>query len=453
MAARPQPPFDAHRHVVGTAALLTLTLALACAAPAQATTATFSYTGAEQTITVPVGVYSVRALAIGGRGGAGDLAGGAAARVSGQLEVSPGQTLYVEVGGDGQNAEPSGGGGGFNGGGAAGGPLGGGGGGASDVRTAPRAAGLSPDSRLIVAAGGGGTGGGGSIGAGGAGGAAGAGGEESPSSGNQGGKEGTQEIGGSGGSGAGGVGVEGELGLGGSGGSGSSSEGGPGGGGGGGYYGGGGGGGGATFGGGGGGGGSSLEPPSGTLELASLTSEPQVQITYNPPPSVAISFPMSGGTYTQGQPASAIFFCYPGEATSLKLCAGTVPNAAPFDTSTLGQHTFTVAAEDSDGGKAIKSVAYTVVAPPVPPETFIDSHPKKVTKIAKKKAKVKFSFSSEATGTTFRCELDGSAFVPCASPKTYEVKPGRHAFIVEAVNSVGIDPTPATFRFKVKRTR
>jgi hypothetical protein len=132
MAAPVQPPFDAHRRVVGTDALLTLTLALVCC--------------------------GVRALTIGGRGGAGDLAGGAAARVSGHLGVTPGQTLYIEVGGDGQNAEPSVGGGGFNGAGAASGRLGSGGEGASDVRTAPRAAGLSPDSGLSVAAGGGGTG-------------------------------------------------------------------------------------------------------------------------------------------------------------------------------------------------------------------------------------------------------------------------------------------------------
>ncbi len=458
MAPRFQPLYETQRHQAGRAAALVglavvLTLVWAVA-PAQATTQTFTFTGAEQTFTVPVGVFHVHIVAIGGSGGASDLAGGAAAQVSGDLEVTPGQTLYVEVGGGGQNGGLIGGAGGFNGGGAAGNTEGGGGGGASDVRTSPRLAGLSPEDRLIVAAGGGGTGSGGAMGAGGAGGSAGKAGAEAPSSGNHGGDEGTQSTGGSGGLGAGESGEEGQLGLGGQGGGNSgSSEGGSGGGGGGGYYGGGGGSGGVTFGGGGGGGGSSLVPPGGSLELALPTSQPQIQISYNPPPSVAVSFPANGATYTQGEAVSAVYFCNAGEGTGLKVCAGTVANGALFDTTTLGQHTFTVEAEDTDGGKATQSVTYTVLAPPIVPDTIIDSHPKKTTKTTKKKVRVKFSFSSDPTGATFKCKLDKGAFVPCVSPKTYKVKSGRHTFSVEAANSVGTDPTPATFSFKVKKKR
>ncbi len=55
--------------------------------------------------------------------------------VTGELSVDPGQTLYVEVGGDGHPGGPGGGVGGFNGGADAGSIGGGGGGGASDVRT------------------------------------------------------------------------------------------------------------------------------------------------------------------------------------------------------------------------------------------------------------------------------------------------------------------------------
>lgn len=116
--------------------------------PPSPTTQSFTYTGAEQTFTVPVGVFSLHVLAVGGRGGANDLAGGVAAQVSGKLKVTPGQTLYIEVGGGGQNGGPSGGGGGFNGGGSAGSSEGGGGGGASDVRTSPSSAGLAPEDRL-----------------------------------------------------------------------------------------------------------------------------------------------------------------------------------------------------------------------------------------------------------------------------------------------------------------
>src|SRR5258708_29987234 len=70
------------------------------AAPAGAVTVTFLSTGAQQKFVVPAGVTSVHVLAVGGAGGTGLApgggAGGAAAEVSGDLEVFPGQTLYVE---------------------------------------------------------------------------------------------------------------------------------------------------------------------------------------------------------------------------------------------------------------------------------------------------------------------------------------------------------------------
>src|SRR5947207_9462925 len=86
---------------------------------AQATTATFTYTGGEQSFTVPAGVTALNIVAIGAQGGAGAsnatvLALGAA--VSGDLPVTPGQTLFIEVGGVGGNGSAgNAGGGGFKG--------------------------------------------------------------------------------------------------------------------------------------------------------------------------------------------------------------------------------------------------------------------------------------------------------------------------------------------------
>jgi hypothetical protein len=443
------------------AALAVIPILAWAATPAQAaTTQTFTATGAEQTFTVPAGVFSLHVLAIGASGGAGELGGGVAAQVIGNLSVTAGQTLYVEVGGKGKSGV-EGGTGGFNGGADSGGANAGGGGGASDLRTAPRLAGLSPEDRLIVAAGGGGTGANGEASAGALGGAAGSDGADT-TTGNPGGNAGTQTEGGIGGAGFFGTGANGQLGLGGAGGL-SEPTGGPGGGGAGGYYGGGGGGGGAISGGGGGGGGSSLVPAGGSLTLASLLTEPEIQITYNPPPSIGIVAPANGATYTQGQALSAIFSCTPGEGTGLKSCAGPVANGAALDTSTVGQHTFTVDAEDTDGGKATQSVTYTVAkvvcvragepcsTPPPPPNTTLGSHPKKTIKTAKQKVKVKFAFSSSAAGASFKCKLDKGAFSPCTSPKTYKVKRGKHTFSVEAVSAGVTDPTPATFAFKVKK--
>ena len=271
-------------------------------------TATFTYTGGEQTFTVPGGVHSVSVLAIGGAGGAAAAQGGVGAEVIGELSVTPGEVLFVEVGGSGEFGL-----GGFNGGGRAGELMSGGGGGASDVRTNPLSEGLSPDPRLLVAGGGGGGGDQLSPGIAGAGGAAGEAGED----GHDGelgtidegaaGQPGTQTHGGAAGTVSGDVGnckpgTAGQLGMGGEGASCGHSRGesatGEGGGGGGGYFGGGGGGDRGSFfagRGGGGGGGSSLVPPGGTAELASAGAEPQVQITYLklPVPVNTVSAPYS----------------------------------------------------------------------------------------------------------------------------------------------------------------
>jgi phosphodiesterase/alkaline phosphatase D-like protein len=266
---------------------------------ARATTQTFYYTGGEQAFTVPAGVISIQVAAIGGHGGSSTSApGGEAAEVTAELPVTPDQTLYVEVAGNGQS-EQEGGAGGFNGGGDSG-PSpkgGGGGGGASDLRAVSRSGGLVPDTRLIIAAGGGGAGGSAGCGyPGGSGGAAGQNGGQG-SCDNGGGTAGTLFGGGLGTDGGDcGTGQAGELGVGGSG-SGSGYAGPPstqaycaqstGGGGGGGLYGGAGGSGGDSSGGGGGGGGSSLIPNGGTVSLSGAQPQVQVSYTYSPGPRVS----------------------------------------------------------------------------------------------------------------------------------------------------------------------
>jgi hypothetical protein len=135
----------------------------------------FGYVGSQQSFVVPGGVTSVHVVAIGGQGGPSSdgTPGGAPAKATADLPVTPGQALYVNVGGNGVAAGEGvfEGGAGFNGGGETGcGDVhrGGGGGGASDVRTVSRPLGpkdstASLESRLIVAGGGGGAGGSGTF--------------------------------------------------------------------------------------------------------------------------------------------------------------------------------------------------------------------------------------------------------------------------------------------------
>ncbi len=234
---------------------------------AQATTQTFTYSGAEQTFTVPRVSSACTSLPSAEAGSAGG-AGGAAAQVGGDLSVTPGETLYVEVGGSGGNEQRwrfqrrrqrcrrww--------------GRLG-----RAHVAASVRLLARREASRGWRWGGGGATGGA----TGGKGRAAGEAGRES-SAGNGGGGAGTQSGGGSGSNDAPSCthGSAGQLGTGGVGGLNNYS----GGGGGGGYYGGGGGSGACSYGGGGGGGGASLVPAGGSVVLASPNTQPQVQISY-----------------------------------------------------------------------------------------------------------------------------------------------------------------------------
>lgn len=124
----------------------------ACAAAST----TFDYTGSVQSFTVPVGVNSITFEAWGAQGGtnANDFAscgdiGGTGGYATGILAVTPGETIWIYVGGKGVAGAT----GGFNGGGASGeASTCGSGGGASDIRKG----GTTLNDRVIVAGGGGG---------------------------------------------------------------------------------------------------------------------------------------------------------------------------------------------------------------------------------------------------------------------------------------------------------
>jgi hypothetical protein len=120
----------------------------------------FSYTGSNQTWIVPDGIYYITIQAYGGKGGdfSSSCTGGYGGYASGILQVTPGETIYVYVGGSGTTVNSYVGycafySGGWNGGGGSNswGDLGTGGG-ASDIRLG----GTSLSNRIIVAGGGGG---------------------------------------------------------------------------------------------------------------------------------------------------------------------------------------------------------------------------------------------------------------------------------------------------------
>lgn len=126
---------------------------------------TFSYTGSQQTFTVPSGVSTITIKAWGAQGGSSATPdngsyhigfGGKGGYSAGEKSVTAGDAIYIYVGGvgetstscrNGQTAD-----GGYNGGGNSTNYPGGGGGGSSDVRSG----GTALSNRILIAAGAGG---------------------------------------------------------------------------------------------------------------------------------------------------------------------------------------------------------------------------------------------------------------------------------------------------------
>ncbi|MGN6556972.1 MAG: hypothetical protein ACTHLH_03055, partial [Solirubrobacterales bacterium] len=61
-----------------------------------------------------------------------------------------------------------------------------------------------------------------------------------------------------------------------------------------------------------------------------------------------------------------------------------------------------------------------------------------------------FLFSSSDDGAFFELKLDGKPYRHCRSPFTAKpVASGRHRFLVRARSGGEVDPTPASWRFRV----
>ena len=126
---------------------------LAVKKPQLPTTYTFQYTGAIQQFIVPNRVTAIQVNAIGAKGGTGarGQVGGSGANITTTLNVTPGQVLFIVVGGfPGQSTTPKYG---FGGSGGSGTNYGGAGGGLSGVFTSSSPANLNA---LVIAGGGGG---------------------------------------------------------------------------------------------------------------------------------------------------------------------------------------------------------------------------------------------------------------------------------------------------------
>jgi len=111
----------------------------------------------------------------------------------------------------------------------------------------------------------------------------------------------------------------------------------------------------------------------------------------------------------------------------------------------VGTHTFRVVATDQFGNQGIEasytfSLTSTPVTPPAPPVPplgdpliTVDSHPASNTT----SSSVTFTFSG-LNVSTYKCQLDGQAFIACSSPISYNnLAPGDHKFALQGFRSDG----------------
>jgi Tol biopolymer transport system component len=88
----------------------------------------------------------------------------------------------------------------------------------------------------------------------------------------------------------------------------------------------------------------------------------------------------------------------------------------------------------------------------VAPNATITKGPKAKTK--KKQATFEFTGTDGRAVASFECSLNGAPFTSCTSPHAVKGKKGKNHFEVRAKDSAGnIDPTPATFDWKVKKKK
>ncbi len=125
--------------------------------------------------------------------------------------------------------------------------------------------------------------------------------------------------------------------------------------------------------GGGGGGGSSwvnLSAVSGSFSTQSSAGNGGITVTFLEagPPTATISSPSSGGVYAINQVVDTSFRCAEGQGGSgLQSCTdsnGSTSGSGRLDTSTAGEHTYTVKAVSYDGQVGTASIHYLVAAPP-----------------------------------------------------------------------------------------
>jgi hypothetical protein len=162
------------------------------------------------------------------------------------------------------------------------------------------------------------------------------------------------------------------------------------------------------------------------------------------PPEVTLDSPVDGAVYERGELVAADYSCADEDGGSgLESCAGPVADGASVDTTTLGDHTFTVDARDRSGNVASATARYTVV----------DRTPPTIA-VTTPAAGASYALGEEVLAD-YSCadEVGGSGVASCAGQVANGAavdtsSSGEKSFTVEATDAAG-NPASVTVRYTV----
>ncbi len=169
-----------------------------------------------------------------------------------------------------------------------------------------------------------------------------------------------------------------------------------------------------------------------TAPRTPLITEPVADATTGPLPRFGgVGEPGSTVTVTiNGQPVCSGL----ADASGRWTCSASTPLPA-------GPQTATATAKDPAGNTSMPSLPRPFTVDAAAPDTVILTGPSGLTN----QPTASFTVTSDRSGATFECSLDGAAFMVCsASPRFSGLSDGPHTLEVRAVDGAATDPSPAS---------
>ena len=161
--------------------------------------------------------------------------------------------------------------------------------------------------------------------------------------------------------------------------------------------------------------------------------------------SLAATFSFSATD--SGGSGLANYYCLLDSAVSFTQCT-----AVQSYTLAAGTHTLQVKASDNAGNSS-SAQNYSWTIDTTPPTSSITSNPTSLNN----SQSASFSFTGSDSGggavASYECQLDGSAFAACVTPKSYSsLVSGSHTFAVRAIDTAGNIGTSSSYSWTIDLT-